>query len=76
MKLLLLILTICILSCNNDADLGKCEYTINQEQVKQSDRSYQLCDNGVDTVGLWVYEIDRYNLYDKDSAVINSFTHP
>jgi hypothetical protein len=72
MKLLLLILTICILSCNNDADWGKCEYQIDTPYVMSTrDTTFQtdICN---DTVGVWIWYSDKYRLYTKDSVLIDS----
>jgi hypothetical protein len=76
MKTFLIILSILVLSCNNDWGESKCPYTVNEELIRSTrDTTYQLCDNGYDTVGVWIWYSDKYRLYTKDSVLIDSLTH-
>jgi hypothetical protein len=72
MKTFLIILSILVLSCNNDWGESKCEYQIDTPYVMSTrDTTYQtdICN---DTVGVWIWTPLKYYLYNKDSVKIDS----
>jgi hypothetical protein len=72
MKTFLTILSIIVLSCNNDWGESKCPYTVNEESVRSTrDTTFQV-DDCDDTVGVWIWYSDKYRLYTKDSVLIDS----
>jgi hypothetical protein len=72
MKTFLIILSILVLSCNNDWGESKCEYQIDTPYVMSTrDTTFQtdICN---DTVGVWIWTPLKYYLYNKDSVKIDS----
>jgi hypothetical protein len=72
MKTFLTILSIIVLSCNNDWGESKCEYQIDTPYVMSTrDTTFQtdICN---DTVGVWIWTPEKYYLYNKDSVKIDS----
>lgn len=75
MKVFLIVLSLIVLSCNNDWGESKCEYTVDEQAVMATrDMTYQV-DHCDDTVGVWIWYPGIYRLHKSDSTVIDSLIY-